>query len=355
MTDLPARTRPPAVTATTVDRWTLLAAGWAALAGALALTWTLAGGYPFGANDPGGELSLLQLLPPDVAAPIFAVALLATAGMLLAMATPAGLRLPRFLLGFGWPVAGVLLIVVPDVEVLAWTGYAPMLIIGLPFGWPPIDWAEVLGLEVPLKFLAVIGGLLIAAALLRWQRRAAGDCLTCGRGEQPAAWTSPQAAARWGRWAVYVAATIPVSYALTRFAWLAGIPLGMSSQDLAELRESGAVWAGAGLGAFACVGTVLTFGLIQRWGEVFPRWMIGLAGRRVPIRLAVIPATFVAIAVTAGSVGLLMSARGSDGLPLSNVAVLPMLLWPLWGAALGAATLAYHLRRRGRCPRCGRI
>ena len=32
----------------------------------------------------------------------------------------------------------------------------------------------------------------------------------------------------------------------------------------------------------------------------------------------------------------------------------PALLWPLWGAALGAATLAYHRRRRGACRSCGR-
>lgn len=32
----------------------------------------------------------------------------------------------------------------------------------------------------------------------------------------------------------------------------------------------------------------------------------------------------------------------------------PSLLWPLWGIALGAATLAYHLRRRGGCPDCHR-
>jgi hypothetical protein len=32
----------------------------------------------------------------------------------------------------------------------------------------------------------------------------------------------------------------------------------------------------------------------------------------------------------------------------------PKLLWPLWGAALGAATLAYYYRRPGRCGLCGR-
>jgi hypothetical protein len=33
----------------------------------------------------------------------------------------------------------------------------------------------------------------------------------------------------------------------------------------------------------------------------------------------------------------------------------PQFFWPVWGGALGAATLAYHLRRRGRCVHCGRI
>ena len=31
-----------------------------------------------------------------------------------------------------------------------------------------------------------------------------------------------------------------------------------------------------------------------------------------------------------------------------------MVTWPLWSAALGAATLAYYLRRRGVCPDCRR-
>ena len=30
----------------------------------------------------------------------------------------------------------------------------------------------------------------------------------------------------------------------------------------------------------------------------------------------------------------------------------PALLWPVWEFALGAATLAYHLRRRGPCRHC---
>ena len=34
--------------------------------------------------------------------------------------------------------------------------------------------------------------------------------------------------------------------------------------------------------------------------------------------------------------------------------IAPMFLWPIWGVGLGAATLAYYYRRRGRCQHCGR-
>jgi hypothetical protein len=51
--------------------------------------------------------------------------------------------------------------------------------------------------------------------------------------------------------------------------------------------------------------------------------------------------------VAAGGLGLDL---GSDTWGLGG----PMLTWLPWGLALGAATYAYHLRRRGRCGRCGR-
>ena len=104
-------------------------------------------------------------------------------------------------------------------------------------------------------------------------------CPACGRNDHERGWTTPTSAARWGRWAAYTAAVIPVAYALTRFAWAAGIPLGISRDFLAEMRETGLVWAGAGLGAFATVGAILTLGLVRPWGERFPRWLPGLAGR----------------------------------------------------------------------------
>ncbi|MGK5738525.1 hypothetical protein [Micromonospora sp. URMC 103] len=351
---------PPRTATRWPDRLAPLAAGWLGLWGVLALLATVTGaGYPFGANDPDGDVNLLRLLPVRLGPPLFAALLLTAAVAALAMTRPVGRPsgVPRMLLaGYAWAVAAVLALVVPDARVLVILGYAPMLIIGAPFGWPPVDYADVFTWALFARFAAVIGGLLLAGAVLAWQRRTTGACVACGRGDGERGWTTPAAAARWGRWAAGIAAVIPLAYAVTRFAWAAGIPLGISREFLTEMQETGLVWAGLGLGAFATVGAVLTLGLVQRWGERFPRWMVGLAGRRVPVKLAVIPATLVAVAVTAAVLGLMSHPRfwelaGGHDFDLASA---PMLLWPAWGPALGLSTYAYHLRRRGACRRCGR-
>jgi hypothetical protein len=96
-----------------------------------------------------------------------------------------------------------------------------------------------------------------------------------------------------------VAVGVPVLYAVTRWAWALGIPLGISERFLREGQEIGLWWAGAGLATIALCGAVLTLGLAQRWGEVFPRWVPFLSGRQVPIPLAVVPASIVSVLVTA--------------------------------------------------------
>ncbi len=108
------------------------------------------------------------------------------------------------------------------------------------------------------------------------------------------------------------------------------------------------------------------FGLVQRWGEVFPRWMIGLRGRRVPIALAVVPASLVSVLLFVGGAGIWsglpqmeanLTAAGVTGGELIGAIVFqvgPTLLFPLWGLALAVATLGYYFRRRGPCSVCGR-
>jgi hypothetical protein len=107
-------------------------------------------------------------------------------------------------------------------------------------------------------------------------------------------------------------------------------------------------------------------GLVQRWGEVFPRWMIGLAGRRVPIALAVVPASLASVLLVVGGIGIWsgldqmadnLAAIGVEGNRLIweiTIQVGPTLLFPVWGVALAAATLGYYYRRRGPCRVCDR-
>ena len=154
--------------------------------------------------------------------------------------------------------------------------------------------------------------------------------------------------------AAWVAAAIPASYAVTRILWALGVPAGISREFLDDMFRTGIVWSGLGLGLFALAGAFLTLGLYQRWGEVFPRWTPGLTGRRVPIRLATVPATLVAVAVGAASIGFYATEDFfTSFVDTISLATLPMAVWPLWAAALGAATLAYYLRRRGACDECG--
>ena len=186
----------------------------------------------------------------------------------------------------------------------------------------------------------------------------AGACVACGRSARDPAWTRPEKVASWGRWATGVAVAIPVGYAITRFAWALGVPLGVSQQLLDELGT--AVYFGAGLAGLAVVGALLTPGLVERWGEVFPRWLPGLGGRKVPVGLAVVPATVVSVVLASAGlmyVRLAVTGQIAAMFPGENADVaawLPEMFWPLWAAALAAATYAYWLRRRGVCRYCHR-
>lgn len=332
-----------------------VAAGWAAIYTVAALFWTVTGdGFPFGKSDPDSEISVLHNLTAEVGAPTLAGLMMVTtvAALVMAGPQPIGGLVRAVILGVGWLVATVLLLVIPNASVLTLVGYAPMLIIGAPFGvWDKVDASEVFTWPLLNQVFAIIGGFLIAGATVAWQRRTRGACAYCGRGEVTRAWATSEGAARWGRWAVAVAAVVPLLYALDRFAWVLRIPLLVDDQMLDELHESGAVWAGAGLGAFAVVGAVLTLGLARRWGERFPRWVMGLRGKVVPINLAVVPASIIAVLVM--STGLSMATSPKLAEALGGPAA-PLLTFPAWGIALAAATYAYYLRRRGTCIRCGR-
>ena len=139
------------------------------------------------------------------------------------------------------------------------------------------------------------------------------------------------------------------------------------SEEYWRMGQEKGLWiAGLFLANFGLVGAVLMLGLVQRWGEVFPRWMIGLAGRRVPIALAVVPAAIVSVLVFVGGIAIwsglpqlvagLVANGGKDIGIIGGIIfhVGPTLLFPVWGVALAVATLGYYYRRRGPCSVCGR-
>jgi hypothetical protein len=342
-----------------------VAAAWSLAYGLLGLYWTLDGsGFPFGKNDPGAALSILGGVRAGFGAPVIAALGLAGA---VAMARTRRLRrvLRTALLGFAWVAAATLTLLIPDYRVLVAVAYTPIVLIGAPFGWPPgVGILDVFPWRVVNQFICIGGGLVWAATATAYGRLSRGACESCGRDDDLASWTRPDVAARWGRWATYVAVIIPVLYAVTRWAWALGFPLGISEEFFREGQEVGLWWAGAALATLAVGGAILTLGLVQRWGEVFPRWIPLLGGKRVPIALAVVPASLVAVLVTTAGLmfvrltltGRLGAILGAGVLSAQNWAALaPELLWPLWGGALGAATLAYYYRRRGKCGHCGRL
>jgi hypothetical protein len=247
-------------------------------------------------------------------------------------------------------------------------GYLPYAVLGLltgaDFGRTYLEslteWATI------HQVVCLIGGFVWLAATVCYSRRSRDACLYCGRQDGVEGWKSPNQAARWGRIAVYVAMVTPVFYALTRYAWALGVSLGMSEEELRRGQELGTWTAGLFLASFGLVGAVLMLGLAQRWGEVFPRWMIGLAGRRVPIALALVPAALVAVLLIVGGIAIwsglgqmvaaLAAGRAEDGGIIGAILfqVGPTLLFPVWGVALAVATLGYYYRRRGPCSVCGR-
>ncbi len=340
------------------------AAAWWALGGLVALAVTLTGGTL--AVGAANDLSFgaLSRVPGATLTPW--VAVLALVGAATALRAWLGgrrgpvARADRALTVAATAVVSAGVLALTDASILARLGYLPVTLVMAPFD-PVIRAAfEDFPSAGPLTQLALLGGgALLVASTWRFVRRGAGTCASCGRrhdGHDPA-WTTPAAAARWGRTAALVAAAIPTFYAVTRIAWVLGIPLGFSPDDVAQLAGDDGWVAALGLGGFALVGAVLTLGLFQRWGEVFPRWTAGLAGRRVPVGLAVVPATVVAVAVLPAGLSLIVLGFGESRLALTSDswgAVGPTLLWPVWSLALGAATYAYWLRRRGACRVCGR-
>lgn len=344
--------------------WTPYAAViWSLAYAVLGLYWAVWGnGFPYAPELMANAIGpVAGLFGPGAAWTIVIAAGLPAAVVGILMLR--GVRLLRpFLMIAGALFTGVLLLLMTDITLLMLLGYTPYGIIGLITG------AEIGRLYLQTltnwmtmhQLLCFSGGFLWLAATVGYARRSGDACLSCGRRPGPEGWKSPESAKRWGRIAVYISIATPVFYALTRYAWALGIPLGISEEFLRRGQETGMWTSGIFLATFGLVGALLTLGLTQGWGEVFPRWMIGLAGRRVPIKLAVFPAAMVSALTIVGGIAMwsglpqMVAASVAGGTKdMGIIGFAPTALFPVWGLSLAVATLGYYYRRRGVCGTCG--
>ncbi|MBJ3809971.1 hypothetical protein [Streptomyces flavofungini] len=171
------------------------------------------------------------------------------------------------------------------------------------------------------------GTALLGMVAVAYRRRLHGCCPRCGRshpgdGEGPLTHPEASTAPRRARLAAGLLLCGLLPWSVVKTVWLfGGDAIGVSGeawQHEMEADATGGAWALASVGVdvtvlAALLGVFLTLGLTHRWGQVFPRWTLPLAGRRVPRLLPLIPAWLTGFALalygtllTAGS--LLMAA-----------------------------------------------
>lgn len=248
---------------------------------------------------------------------------LSTMGYLVAMAMPAA-------------VVVLLVQVVRRYRVARWTIGVPGLALLLVGGFVARDALAGIVRMLGAGLAEHRAGLLLSLLVL------VTGTLWAAVGVQALAGTS--AAARATGWVLrhrtaltVVAATGPLPYALVRLTWFTPWPqLGF------DLDLSTRIW-GLTLSSGAWLGAILTLGLIRPWGEVFPRWMPGLAGRRVPVAAAAVPGGLIAVTLIFSIVPMLV-LFGSQTPTQAVVGALVFPCW-YWGPALALAVWGYVAHR----------
>ncbi|MBV6703093.1 hypothetical protein [Kitasatospora aureofaciens] len=166
---------------------------------------------------------------------------------------------------------------------------------------------------------------------------------------------------RWAVWAAYATSLTVLPAGLWR---ILGVDLRIPLMEAPTDGHRAPAWFGGEwwyVIALSLVSEALAFlavGLVSEWGEVWPRWIPGLGGRRVPILAAVIPAglgaTFNTLlwpySMTMISIGRRVDGATNPGVGVHGwrAVVFYGAYWPLaaWGPLLGILTVHYYRRRR---------
>ncbi|TWD82766.1 hypothetical protein FB561_3909 [Kribbella amoyensis] len=310
--------------------WWWMVTGWSSAYLLLGIVWILGGpGYPFEDASAARTSGALLVGPPrePTSAVIACLAFAVLVAVVLGRQSSRSSWPSRFVMG----VAILLVLTVPDARLL-------VALINLPLGnlapFSAAVWHQVW---------------ILLGAFLFWRASATRATPRPGRvfesqerptGRQRRIWIAAMA--------------LPLVYAGRQLAWAAGLHFGVTDEFIEPYTAAGARITEAALAAAAILGALLTAGLGQRWGTRFPRWTPFLAGRSVPVLLAVIPGLTIAVILSAAGLsiyrGLLAMAFGltpvEPSATMENWAVwMPTLSWLPWGVTLGLATLSYRRRR----------
>ncbi|MET9795334.1 hypothetical protein [Nocardiopsis alba] len=336
--------------------WAALA--WSAVALGLGIGWG-AGLLPVGVPTEDGFGSLF--VAAGAGAATAASSVMGVLGVVLSLVVLSGRAWWGRAVEFAsWAMAGVAFLVFVDGQLLAWLGYTMILpVVGWTVPGLAGAWLEATLRPTHLTVLFFALGVLVWGSAALYRRRAVGGaCPRCGRDGH---WTPRvearvrERARRMGVIAVTAGSAVALVYPVLRLPWLFGIPMGMDPQVFEEMTRTGEhIVVGVGLGSAALVGVALMSGLVLRWGVRLPWWTLGLAGRRVPVSLAVVPATVVSLALLSMGRSWLVMLGETDPARWSDPNTFALLSMGVWGVALAVATVAYAVRRRSECGRCGR-
>ncbi|MFF1560692.1 hypothetical protein [Streptomyces sp. NPDC058279] len=153
----------------------------------------------------------------------------------------------------------------------------------------------------------------------------------------------------WARRAAAATLWASLPSALWRLAVVLGIPVGLADSEYDAMLIPG--WGYLILPLLSAVQEALAFltlGLVRPWGEVWPRWIPRLRGRRVPVRGTAVSAALGALVCTVYGVLFVWTTVHAEmditpwGEWLMNMCYVPLVAW---GPLLGAVTLHYYRRR----------
>ncbi|MDN0197078.1 hypothetical protein [Streptomyces sp. S.PNR 29] len=159
---------------------------------------------------------------------------------------------------------------------------------------------------------------------------------------------------RWAVRAAHAAALVTLPTGIWRLLLATGHTAGYTDAGYGAMGFTG--WGAVYVVGLSVAGealALLTLGLVRPWGEVLPRWIPLLGGRRVRPMAAVVPAGLAALALTVlWTPFLAWWALPHPHMTVLGQTLVGFLYLPLvaWGPLLGAVTVSYHRRRRAVRP-----